>query len=83
MHKKVVAGLKSHGVFLVEAYTPDQLKYGTGGGKSADTMTTKESLILDLEGLKFMYLLELERNVVEGIYHTGLAAVVQAIARKV
>jgi len=82
LHKKVVAGLKPNGVFLVEAYTPDQLKHATGGGKSADMMTTKESLILELEGLKFMHLLELERNVVEGIYHTGLAAVIQAIALK-
>jgi len=82
LHKKVVAGLKPHGVYLVEAYTLDQLKHGTGGGKSADSMTTKESLSLELEGLKFRHLLELERDVVEGIYHTGLGAVVQAIASK-
>ncbi|HNP60721.1 MAG TPA: hypothetical protein PKM72_07780 [Nitrospirales bacterium] len=78
----MVAGLKPHGVYLVEAYTPDQLKHGTGGGKSADSMTTKESLSLELEGLKFRHLLELERDVVEGIYHTGLGAVVQAVASK-
>jgi SAM-dependent methyltransferase len=82
MHKKVVAGLKPNGVFLLEAYTPNQLKYDTGGGKSADTMTSKESLILELAGLKFIRLIELERNVVEGIYHTGVGAVVQAIASK-
>lgn len=82
MHKKVVAGLKPGGVFLVEAYTPDQLRYGTGGGNSLDTMTSKESLVHDLEGLKFIRLAELERSVVEGSYHTGLGAVVQAIAQK-
>ena len=82
LHKKVVAGLKPHGVYLVEAYTPDQLKHGTGGGKSADSMTTKESLSLELKDLRFKHLLELERDVIEGIYHTGLGAVVQAIASK-
>jgi SAM-dependent methyltransferase len=82
LHKKVVAGLKPHGVYLVEAYTPDQLKHGTGGGKSADSMTTKESLSLELKDLRFKHLLELERDVVEGMYHTGLGAVVQAIASK-
>ena len=82
LYKKVVAGLKPGGVFLLEAYRPEQLKYGTGGGDSADTMTSKESLLQDLAGLKFIRLVELERNVVEGIYHTGLAAVVQAIAVK-
>ena len=82
LHRKVVAGLKPNGVFLLEAYRPEQLQYGTGGGKSADTMTTKDSLLADLAGLRFIRLQELERNVVEGIYHTGLGAVVQAIAVK-
>jgi SAM-dependent methyltransferase len=82
MHKKVVAGLKPGGVFLLEAYTPDQLRYGTGGGKSADTMTSKESLLRELDGLTFSRLIELEREVIEGTYHTGLGSVVQAIATK-
>jgi SAM-dependent methyltransferase len=82
MHKKIVAGLKPGGVFFVEAYTPDQLKYGTGGGNSVDAMTSKESLIHDLKGLKFIWLAELERSVIEGSYHKGLGAVVQAIAQK-
>ncbi|MEM8862481.1 MAG: class I SAM-dependent methyltransferase [Chloroflexota bacterium] len=82
VHKKVADGLKPNGVFLVEAYRPEQLAYGTGGGRSAETMMTKESLSQELSALKFTHLLELERNVVEGIYHTSLAAVVQAIAKK-
>jgi SAM-dependent methyltransferase len=82
LHRKVVAGLKSGGVFLLEAYTPEQLKHGTGGGSSVDTMMTKETLSLELAGLKFSHLLELEREVIEGVLHTGIAAVVQAIAAK-
>lgn len=82
LHKKVEAGLKRNGVFLLEAYTPDQLKYGTGGGNSVDLMQSKESLSLELAGLKFRHLIELERDVVEGISHTGISAVVQAIASK-
>lgn len=82
LHKKVVAGLKPGGVFLLEAYTPEQLKHGTGGGKSVDTMTSKASLSLELAGLQFKHLLELEREVIEGIYHTGTGAVVQALALK-
>jgi len=80
LHKKVEAALKRNGVFLLEAYTPAQLKYGTGGGNSVDVMQSKESLSLELAGLKFKHLIELERDVVEGIYHTGLGAVVQAVA---
>ncbi len=76
------AGLKRNGVFLLEAYTPDQLKHGTGGGSSVDVMQTKESLSLELNGLRFKHLIELERDVREGVYHTGIGAVVQAIATK-
>jgi SAM-dependent methyltransferase len=82
LYKKVEAGLKRNGVFLLEAFTPEQLKHGTGGGKSADVMQSKESLSLELAGLKFRHLIELERDVIEGVYHTGLSAVVQAIAAK-
>jgi cyclopropane fatty-acyl-phospholipid synthase-like methyltransferase len=82
LHKKVVAGLKKNGVFLLEAYTPQQLKHGTGGGSCADTMMSKESLSVELSGLKFLHLKELERKIIEGVYHTGLSAVVQAIAVK-
>ena len=82
LHQKVFAALKPGGVYLIEAYTPEQLKHGTGGGKSADTMTTQADLMRELQGLHFQHLLELERDVVEGIYHTGLGAVVQALALK-
>ncbi|MGA9998421.1 MAG: class I SAM-dependent methyltransferase [Pyrinomonadaceae bacterium] len=82
LYKKVEAGLRRNGVFLIEAYTVGQLKHGTGGGNSADVMQSEESLRLELAGLKFRHLIELERDVIEGIYHTGIGAVVQAIASK-
>ncbi len=82
LHTKVMAGLKKNGVFLIEAYTPDQLKHGTGGGSCADTMMSKESLSFELSGLQFLHLKELEREIIEGVYHTGISAVVQAIAKK-
>ena len=82
LYKKVIAGLKQNGVFLLEAYTPEQLKYGTGGGTSVDVLQTEDSLRSELAGLKFKHLAELERDVREGVYHTGIGAVVQAIATK-
>jgi len=82
LYRKVEAGLKPNGVFLLEAYTPEQLRHGTGGGNSVDTMQTRETLRLELPNLTFQHLVELERSVIEGIYHTGIGAVVQAIATK-
>ncbi|RTL52116.1 MAG: class I SAM-dependent methyltransferase [Rhodocyclaceae bacterium] len=80
--QRVTAALKPGGVFLIEAYRPEQLQHGTGGGKSADTMTTEADLRAGLAGLRFQHLQSLERSVIEGSYHTGLGAVVQAIAIK-
>lgn len=82
LYKKVIAGLKQNGVFLLEAYTPNQLNHGTGGGNSVDVMQTKESLRLELASLQFKHLIELERDVTEGVFHTGIGSVVQAIATK-
>lgn len=82
MYKKVISALKPNGVFLLEAYTPDQLKHGTGGGNSADVMQTAASLSKELADLEFRHLIELERDVIEGSYHTGIGSVVQAIAIK-
>lgn len=82
LYRKVIVGLKQNGVFLLEAFTPDQLKHGTGGGNSVDSMQSEESLSRELVGLRFNHLIELERNVIEGVYHTGIASVVQAIAAK-
>ena len=36
LHRDVVAGLKEGGTFLLEAYTPKQLEFGTGGPPSAE-----------------------------------------------
>ncbi|HNI25936.1 MAG TPA: class I SAM-dependent methyltransferase [Leptospiraceae bacterium] len=83
IYKKVILALKQNGVFFLEAYTPDQIGKGTGGGSDADTMQSKQSLSAELAGLEFKHLIELEREVVEGIYHTGLGSVVQLIARKI
>lgn len=82
LYKRVITGLKRNGVFLLEAYTPDQLKHGTGGGSSADVMQSEQSLRFELAGLKFEHLTELERDVIEGVFHTGIGSVVQAIAAK-
>ncbi len=83
LYSKLEKALKPNRVFLVEAYRPDQIKYGTGGGSSADTMQTKETLTRELPGLSFSHLVELDREVIEGSLHTGIGAVVQGIGKKI
>ena len=82
LHKKIVNGLRSGGVLILESYRPDQLKYKTGGPPSAEFMMTLEGLEQELKGLNFDYGVELDRDVVEGKFHTGKGAVVQIIGVK-
>ncbi len=81
LHKKIVHALKTNGVFLLEAYTAAQLAHGTGGPPTEDLMMSAELLREELNGLEFKQLQELERDVIEGSYHSGRGAVVQAIGR--
>ena len=82
LHKRVVAGLKPGGVFVLEAYTPRQLAYGTGGPPDVRLLVDLATLKTELAGLRFEHALELERTVSEGRLHTGLASVVQIVAVK-
>ncbi len=82
LHQRVVRALRPGGIFLLEAYTPDQIPRGTGGPAVPDRTMTLNGLRKELAPLEFIHGAELEREVVEGAYHTGLASVVQVIARK-
>jgi SAM-dependent methyltransferase len=75
-------GLRPRGLFILEAYTPGQCGRGTGGPPSPEMMVSLDNLTSELAGLEFLYARELERAVIEGSYHTGLAEVVQLLARR-
>ncbi len=67
---------------MLEAYTPAQLAFDTGGPKSPELLMTLASLRDELAGLEFLVGRELEREVSEGDGHTGRSAVVQILARR-
>ncbi len=81
VHARVVRALAPGGRFLLEAYTPRQLEYGTGGPPDVDMLMSLDHLRTELAGLEFELGRELEREVIEGEKHTGLAHVVQVVAR--
>jgi SAM-dependent methyltransferase len=82
VHAQAVAGLRPGGVFVLEAYTPAQLAYDTGGPRSVELLMTAAQLREELVGLEFEIIRELEREVVEGGGHTGRGAVVQVLGRR-
>lgn len=82
LHREVVSGLRSGGVFLLEAYRPEQLQYGTGGPPTAEMMMDLNELRGELAGLEFDYAVDTVRDIHEGRLHSGQGAVVQVVARK-
>jgi SAM-dependent methyltransferase len=82
IHREVVAGLQPAGVFILEAYTPAQLAFDTGGPKAPELLMTLSGLRVELSGLEMLIARELERDVTEGAGHTGRGAVVQILGRR-
>lgn len=82
VHARVAAGLRPGGVYVLEAYTPAQVAHGTGGPKEPSLCMTLADLRRELAGLEFLVGRECEREVREGIFHTGRSAVVQICARR-
>ncbi|MGQ9806585.1 MAG: class I SAM-dependent methyltransferase [Chlorobiales bacterium] len=82
LHRAVVEGLVCGGVFLLEAYSPRQLQFGTGGPKQEELLMALDDVRQELDGLSFELAHENERHIAEGKYHTGKSSVIQIIARK-
>jgi SAM-dependent methyltransferase len=82
VHRRCVRGLRTGGMMLLEAYSPAQLEYETGGPPSAELMMDAGELSKEFSGLEFLHLQELVREVHEGEYHNGPGAIVQLLARK-
>ena len=82
VHRDVVRALRPGGLVVVEAYTPAQLAFETGGPKSLDLLFDPNALGEDFAGLTFERFEVLEREVQEGDWHRGKSAVVQVLARK-
>ncbi len=76
------AALKPGGILLLEAYSEHQLARSTGGPKDADMLMTLDKVRREFPALETVHLCEVEREVVEGPGHTGMASVVQFIGRK-
>jgi len=82
VHARVVSWLKPDGLFVLEAYAPDQITRDTGGPKDPALLASLDVIVSELEGLEIEHAESLVRSVNEGAFHTGEASVVQVIARR-
>jgi SAM-dependent methyltransferase len=78
-----VRGLTPGGAFVLEAYTPKQLDYRTGGPQDVSLLMTLDALRAELAGLHIEHGVETEREIHEGVHHHGRSAVVQILGFKV
>lgn len=82
LYPRYAEALAPGGVLILEAYTPRQLEYGTGGPKELDLLGTLAETVELLPGLELEVGREVVRDIHEGAYHHGPGAVMQVVARK-
>jgi SAM-dependent methyltransferase len=74
--------LKPGGLLIIEGYTPKQLQYGTGGPKEVENLYTRAMLEAAFGDLHEVKIVEEEREMHEGVRHSGMSAVIGLTARK-
>lgn len=82
LYKAVVQALRPGGVLVLEAYTPKQLEYKTGGPSDVDMLLSVERARQELTGLEWVVAEEKLREVIEGAHHNGMSSVVQLVGKK-
>jgi SAM-dependent methyltransferase len=82
LHERCLRGLAPGGAFVLEGFAPRQLELGTGGPRSRELLMELDVIRQELPGLHFEIARETERELAEGKYHNGTAAVVQVLAVK-
>jgi SAM-dependent methyltransferase len=82
VYPRLVDAMSPGAHWILESYTPDQIGRGTGGPTDPRLLLTADAIRVEVSRLAVVELNEIERDVVEGIAHTGRASVVQFVGRK-
>ena len=80
--QRAVEALRPGGHLLIEAYSPKQLGFSSGGPTRRELLIDAAQLQHELAALKPLILQEVEREIAEGRAHQGPSAVVQFFGRK-
>jgi SAM-dependent methyltransferase len=82
VHFGVEAGLVKEGIFLLEAYTPEQINFDTGGPKDLALLYDPQHMINDFSQLTWSINHHTQREIYEGKGHHGMSSVVQLLGVK-
>ena len=77
----MLRALRPGGILIFEAFTPEQIKFQTGGPKDPDLLYTANLLRHDFAGAEVLDLEEIELHMDEGVKHSGMSAVVHGVFR--
>jgi SAM-dependent methyltransferase len=80
VHGWIPRALRLGGVYILEAYTPAQLGFNTGGPRDPALLMTLAGLKEELAPLTIDVGREVEREIHEGAFHGGPSATVQLVA---
>ncbi len=83
VHARAAAALAPGGRVIVEAFSPRQLAFTSGGPKQADMLYEVETLRADFPSVRWEALSELEDVLDEGPLHQGRASLVRGAGRLV
>jgi cyclopropane fatty-acyl-phospholipid synthase-like methyltransferase len=82
-HAAMLRSVRQGGVVILEAFSTAQLRHSSGGPKQVELLYTTELLRDDFSEAEVIELEEKEIHASEGPMHSGKAAVVRAVFRRV
>ena len=82
VHEKICSGLVPDGILVLEGFSKKQIDNDTGGPRNLELLFDLKELKKELEPLELTHCVEIEREVIEGNYHTGVGSVIQIIGSK-
>lgn len=82
VHSNVKTSLRPGGRFVLESYNAANIGRGVGGPQSSDLTVELEELEADFAGWNLEIHRAIDRNIIEGKYHSGHSSTVQFVAVK-
>ncbi len=82
LHRKVVQGLRPGGVYILEGFSPEQVKFANHGPRTPGQFYDLPTLRAELAGLEFHIARQVERLLDDAEPELGMCAVTQVLAVK-
>ena len=80
--RRIIEGLAPGGYFVGVYYHPEQVMLGTGGPSDPERLGTLREMVDTFEGLEWIVVEHVRREVREGSRHQGMSSLVHLLGRK-